>query len=804
MARDDRKSAQISQNIKDIAGNVNSVMDDLYRSTYMTSPQANKDLDSLGASISASLDKISDRNMNIIGMPSISKLYSRIQDSSGDEESKSIMRDLDNMFDNGLMSDDIYGLFMSNRYLRELDNEIDTICKYMPKLDEALAVQKDCVLSADHFSQDYLNFEQVNISSEEDMAVFNERIKDIKKKYKLAELVEEIYEDTAKYGEKFVYRVPYSTAIGKLLATKPDGIIAPPGLASRTGLTESETEQKKNPVEKFRFTMDSKESKIIDESGTVSMATSLTEGYSGTGNSKDSSFSTPSSILGKDEHFSLNIELRTDGVLESAVREYYDAYKKNSRIPTSLSQLHEAESSKKDTASGNIDIGSQPKDKRIIGSDGFSDMNATVKPVKVKTPGCVIKKIPREQVIPIYIDDLCMGYYVFEITATDISDVLTGGFRNLMGDPLSNIKGDKNIAFNAVDTQRQDETIRYVAAQLSKFIDKNFVNNNQDLGKEIYMILRYNDLFNRPAANNIRVTFVPPEDMIHFYFKLDSVTHRGISDLEKALVPAKIWTGLCVTSAIGTMTRGQDKRVYYVKQTVDSNIAATLLNTINQIKQGNFNIRAFNSINNILNITGRFNDFIIPTGPSGDPPIQFEVMPGQEIQTPSELMEKLEETAINSTGIPIEILQTRQSVDYAMQLTMSSSKMLLFCYKRQQLFKELLDSLINPIYSYEYQDDNSVIKTILPPPSFINITNTNQLVDNTKTFVQNIVDTEMPQNDSNEELRAVYTFELMKHYLGTHLDISAHTKIRERAELIVKQNQDESHSAEAANGESDY
>lgn len=57
---------------------------------------------------------------------------------------------------------------------------------------------------------------------------------------------------------------------------------------------------------------------------------------------------------------------------------------------------------------------------------------------------------------------------------------------------------------------------------------------------------------------------------------------------------------------------------YYVKQTVDTNIAQTLLNTINQIKQSNFGIRQFQNINNILNITGRFNDYVIPTGASGE------------------------------------------------------------------------------------------------------------------------------------------------------------------------------------------
>ena len=51
-------------------------------------------------------------------------------------------------------------------------------------------------------------------------------------------------------------------------------------------------------------------------------------------------------------------------------------------------------------------------------------------------------------------------------------------------------------------------------------------------------------------------------------------------------------------------------------------------------------MRQIESMNNILNIVGKYNDYIIPMGQSGDPPIQFEVMQGQDIQTPTEIMDK--------------------------------------------------------------------------------------------------------------------------------------------------------------------
>lgn len=795
MARNDKETKKANRRIAAIMQGVSDNVDGLYRNTYMANPQSSKDIKDLTARINDNIDNIVNRNMDIYGMPSVSKLYSRIAASNKSE--KDITDSLETVFDNGLMTDDLYGMFMSNRYLKELDNEIDTVCKYMPKLEEALQVQKDCVLSADHFSKDFLNLIPIGVTDTTTSA-FNERIADLKRKYKLPQLVEEIYEDISKYGEKFIYRVPLSVAIGRLLTTKPDTqLIAPSSL--KEGVDEQQSDS-----DFFLFTMKESTSEFIDittnahiqqESAVIiSEAVTTTSGKS---NAAPDGKLVTSPILNKNESFNIAVEICRSNIIESAVRNTQSGIKKRERLSeNSLVQTEqaakffsEADNSNME-AKGNINIGADRKDTRIIANDGLVT-GKRLEPVKVRAPGCVIKKLPRDHVVPIYIEDLCMGYYFFELRTMDDSESFMG-FKNILGDPLTNMRGDHRTAFNTVDNQRQDQTIKYVAGQLSKFIDKQFVNSNQDIAKEIYMILKYNDLFNTPSIDRIKVTFVPPEDMVHFYFRQDPITHRGISDLDKALIPGKIYSSLYITTSIGTLTRGQDKRVYYVKQTVDTNIAQTLLNTISQIKQGNFGIRQFQNINNILNITGRFNDFVIPTSASGEAPIQFEIMPGQNIETPTELMDALEEMAVNSTGIPIEIIQARQSVDYAMQLTMSSSKVLRFCYKRQELYQDLLREFLVPVYNYEYNESIDM-RVTLPPPTFINITNTNQLVDNTRNFVQSLVDVEMA-DEEDEKLKATYSRELFKYYLGTHLNTAAHKDILDRAKMLTEANKGESHA----------
>ena len=83
--------------------------------------------------------------------------------------------------------------------------------------------------------------------------------------------------------------------------------------------------------------------------------------------------------------------------------------------------------------------------------------------------------------------------------------------------------------------------MRFIASKISQSIDTHFINANKDLKEEIYAILEYNDKFDLARSNDIGVTFLPAEDVIHCYFEFDEDTHRGISDLQKSFVHAMLY-----------------------------------------------------------------------------------------------------------------------------------------------------------------------------------------------------------------------------------------------------------------------
>lgn len=727
MAKNDKNDKpRVSGPIIKLAKSVQSNLDKLYQNTYYSSNSNLKDLNTIKANIDKSIDNIITNNINNVGIPNISKLYLRLKKTQGD---KSIAKNITDLFDDRQMMDTILSTYMQNTYLKDMDNEIDVVCKYMPKLLEALDTRKDNVLSADHFSKDFITIcNSSNVSKEN---TFNDRINTIKKKYKLAELLEDTYDRASKYGEEFIYIVPYKKALAKLLKTK-----------GGTTMTSK---------------MNMEQATIVTESGIE----------------KPFQMAKPDfAITEKDKALNINIELEQSNMIVSLVQDRFNAVKKKKTIHEQ--SLNEGT---KIVTDGNmmddLDYSEVEKDDKT--NDGLITQGKDDAEKKLDIPGCIVKRIDRSHIIPIYIEDIPLGYYYLEFKD---SDEITSDLS--LTDPIMGLKA--NSARKLLDQPEQvkrDQMLRYISGQLSSFIDSKFINANQDLSKEIYMILKHNDIYNTPSQEKLKVTFLPPEDVVHVYFKKDERTHRGISDLARALFPAKLYGSLYVTNTLTILTRGQDKRVYYVKQNIETNIAKVLLNTIEQIKKSNFGIRQIENMNHILNITGKFNDYVIPVGANGDSPVQFEVMQGQNVEIKTELMNMLEEMAINSTDVPLELIQARQSIDYAVQLTMTNSKFLRKVYNRQARFESPASDIITKIYNAEFEEDDELTIN-LPPPMFLNITNTNQIMDNTNQLVESVTDMEMAE-EQDDELKAIFKRNLKRHYLGSFIDLDVVERIKNKS-----------------------
>jgi hypothetical protein len=259
-------------------------------------------------------------------------------------------------------------------------------------------------------------------------------------------------------------------------------------------------------------------------------------------------------------------------------------------------------------------------------------------------------------------------------------------------------------------------------------------------------------------------------------------------------MPAMLYILLYLSDIIGKITRSTDKRIYYVKQNVETNVARTMMNVVQQIKKGNMGMRQIETMNNILNIVGKYNDYIIPVGQSGDAPIQFETMQGQDISTPTEIMEKMEEAAIN-TILPFEFVNSTYQTDFASRFTMSNTRFLKGIYTRQRKTEKIFSRIYTKVYNYEFGENIEMIEVLLPPPTYLVSSNASQIIDNITQMADKIIDAEMPEleDDVKSEFKKLY----VRENLNSYIDYS----LVERLKLLAQVNVESNKPAKTESGE---
>lgn len=708
---------------------------DVYKRTFYTPPDGESELKHLSDRINDSMGKIINDINYSTGLSSISTLYAK---SLNNDNAK--LDGFDDIFGDLTADGGVYNAFFNNRSLRLFDAEIDMICKYMPMLEDAIGVLCDNVISSDHFSKDYIFISDENVSVEKDKEEFYNNINILKDKYDLLQKFQDIIYNTSKYGERFYYIVPYERAIKKVLNNPDNQIIT------------------------------SRESMTLNESGNIIDASSMFA---------ESVSPYKSSNRHGDKQLSVDITFNMSNTFSDILSVHEKAINRYKNIKESSINFNEATTSTVSlVANDKLDASPFYDD---TSSNGL--ITSTRNGIDTKKDwglnGCLFKELNRYKIIPIRVDDLILGYAYLENDKVfgleedfPVSDTTTP-VNSLGINKATDLEATKNAAIIS------DGIIKTVASKLSKAIDEKFIKLNKDLSKEIYTVLKHDLQYGK---NKYTVTFLPPDDVVHCYYSLDPDTYRGISDLYKSMIPAKLFIGLYITNTVGAMTRSQDRRVYYVKQSgIDTNISKILLTTIDQLKRQNFNIRQLESMKNVLNILGRFNDFVIPTDSSGNAPVNFEVMQGQQIDPQTELMEKLQNMAINSTDVPVEIVQARQSMDYAIQATMSNSRFLKKVYNRQTIANKFLSAIMTKLYRGEFNNPTAVIKVTLPTPMFLNLTNTNQVIQNANDIAQAAA--EAFSDDLPENAKNMFLNNIKGKYLESYIDMGMIARIKRQTEI---------------------
>lgn len=776
---------------KKIAGSIQANIDDLYKNTYFTNNDNSKYIDSIKRKMDDDLEGLIDKAKAQNGGTNMADLYARTL-ARNDTDS---LNEIRSALEDETVLADIMDIYSQNALVRDLDREIDTVCKYMPKLDEALDIKKDNVLSADHFNDDAVRISIENVAG---AGITNDNnnkseadgsdLELFARKYDLEAFRNELYSKTAKYGEQFVYIVPYKKALEKLIA-RTDGasLLSEEGILTEESINEGL--QSINETLSFRYT-DTDESKLksfgaqeLYDLSESTLSDSSLEGL------KSNNI----------EYSGLDIEINKTGVIPGIIAQECNMRRifsetvslfgeeslgsaRNAYLSNSLYFKNINKKLKKAAQGGTLEGPTS------LADDGLKDLEEPTKAndaEQLEIPGAVFEILEHDRVKPIYINNTCLGYYYIEMNdpnGGNAEEQMT--FTSTLGGMRPRRTARENEANGGTSTQ-DNEVLMKIARKIAQRIDKKFINSNQDIAKEIYTVLKYN-ADNNGKTTKLRISFIPPSDIIHSYFELNKKTHRGVSDIVKSLFPAKLYTCLYISNTIALLTRGYDKRLYHVKQTIDTNITSVLLNVINQIKRSNFNLRQIENMNNIMNVTGRFNDLVIPQNANGESPVSFEIMPGQNVEVKTEFMNMLEEMAVNQTGVSLEMVNSRYQESTATHLTMSNARFLIKVYARQKLYEPILSAIYTKLYQYEY-NTNSIVKVELPPPIMLNFTNTSQILSMSQELIQNIVQMKFGSSQ-NEQEKLAFTSLLMEYYYDSFLPMDKINAMADKAKAKTAAN----------------
>ena len=776
---------------KKIAGSIQANIDDLYKNTYFTNNDNSKYIDSIKRKMDDDLEGLIDKAKAQNGGTNMADLYARTL-ARNDTDS---LNEIRSALEDETVLADIMDIYSQNALVRDLDREIDTVCKYMPKLDEALDIKKDNVLSADHFNDDAVRISIENIGGtgiKNDNTNKSEAdgsdLELFARKYDLEAFRNELYSKTAKYGEQFVYIVPYKRALEKLIA-RTDGasLLSEEGILTEESINEGL--QSINETLSFRYTN-------TDESKLKSLGAQDLYDLSESTLSDSSLEGLKSNNI---EYSGLDIEINKTGVIPGIIAQECNMRRifsetvslfgeeslgsaRNAYLSNSLYFKNINKKLKKAAQGGTLEGPTS------LADDGLKDLDEPTKAndaEQLEIPGAVFEILEHDRVKPIYINNTCLGYYYIEMNdpnGGNAEEQMT--FTSTLGGMRPRRTARENEANGGTSTQ-DNEVLMKIARKIAQRIDKKFINSNQDIAKEIYTVLKYN-ADNNGKTTKLRISFIPPSDIIHSYFELNKKTHRGVSDIVKSLFPAKLYTCLYISNTIALLTRGYDKRLYHVKQTIDTNITSVLLNVINQIKRSNFNLRQIENMNNIMNVTGRFNDLVIPQNANGESPVSFEIMPGQNVEVKTEFMNMLEEMAVNQTGVSLEMVNSRYQESTATHLTMSNARFLIKVYARQKLYEPILSAIYTKLYQYEY-NTNSIVKVELPPPIMLNFTNTSQILSMSQELIQNIVQMKFGTSQ-NEQEKLAFTSLLMEYYYDSFLPMDKINAMADKAKARTAAN----------------
>ena len=724
--RNEKDNSSVNEkNYRRYLGNINNMIGQANLSMYGT--DRTSDVDTLNAQFQKILNNEID-SMKNHNDGDITSFLSQIvsQDNKINAQTE--------MFDNQFMalSGDEYSTMQSfmydayrNRFLEQSD--LHEVSSQLIELSEAILITRDAIISSDVVEgrmSRTLSFDNVN---EDDEKNYIPIIENMEKKFNLQKKIKNfIIPKTLDYGEYFSYDIPYSKLFNDFMQMKNTT-----GYHGGSAFGESVMESF-NP----------KNREVTSDPETFDMFIESTYKDYTKGMNEEELASCPKAAFKEDlTNMMNNIEVCNESVplclIEEGTNsmEYFKEMTEKVHMEANTQNMFDAVNTGK------------------ISSDGIILDNGTKKPTKNHDfddiGDCYSKLIEPTRILPIEIMDTVIGYYY--IQDEDIT-------------PLSGAVST-TLYYSKFDEHRRERTIvDSIAERVVKSFNKPFLMKNIKFKQSIVDCINYWNL----NEKRLKFQFISPEYITVFKIDEDEEGH-GQSMIKKSLFYAKLYLMLLLFKIMSIILNSNDTKVNYIKQSgIDKNVA-NKVQEIARIRQSRqINITDLFSYTTLINKVGNGSEMYIPTGRSGERPIETEILQGQDVQLNSDLLEMLKNAYILATGVPAAIINYLNEADFAKVVEQNNTKFNGRVVNYQLDFNESITTWYKKIMKWSTNIPENVIDNFsftLQPPKTTTINTKSEIINQFSAvadfFVSLIYDDPSQSMDAEKLTKEIKEFKML-------------------------------------------
>lgn len=516
-----------------------------------------------------------------------------------------------------------------NRLLQQSD--LHEVSSQLIELSEAIMITRDAIISADTVEgrlNRSITFENID---DDEIDNYNSIVENMENKFQLLEKIKNfIIPKTLEYGEYYVYIVPYSELFNKFQQQKTRNV-------TNTGILRRFNES--TVLEGFNDTK--KENKLTELDMFLEDCYNK---YHIRENGKYSDKKSSDNRINKDEFKSdlknimENIIISTDDIpipfLEEGLESIEFINNQHNSVVTEDNTLFK-KVIKNNKTDGGVKISKKGE---------FDDIG-----------DCYVKMIEPTKIIPIKIMNTILGYYY--VQDEDIT-------------PLSGAVSSSLYFSRFNEHSRQQTIIDSLAERVVQQFNKPFLKNNLKFKEAIVDCFNYYNL----NENRVKMQFIPAEYIVRFKIDED-IDGNGTSMIKKSLFYAKLYLMILLFKIMSIIMYSNDQKINYIKQSgLDKNLANRVQEIARLQQSRQINISDLFSYTTLINKVGNGNAVYMPTGRSGERPIETEILSGQDVQLNNDLLEMLKNAYITGTGVPAAILNYLNEADYAKTVEQNNSK----------------------------------------------------------------------------------------------------------------------------------